>query len=178
MAKGRRNNGEGSLLQRADGTWRGRITIGKNEEGKLLFKDFYGKTKKETLQKINKYTDEHLPALENGTIPTVGEFTIRWLLSVKKIALKPSSYDRLESTAKTHIVNRIGHIKLTELTTEDVQLDVINAMQAEHHSYSSIKKAHDCINAVCEYAYNQGKIQRNPVALTNLPPRLRQSRER
>lgn len=41
----RRGKGEGSILQRTDGSWMAVITIGHNATGKRLRKYVYGKTK-------------------------------------------------------------------------------------------------------------------------------------
>ena len=44
MAKGRRNNGEGTLRLRNDGRWEGRVVIGYDENGKAKTKNVLAKT--------------------------------------------------------------------------------------------------------------------------------------
>jgi hypothetical protein len=43
----RRGNGEGGIHQRKDGRWCGQVSIGYNENGKLVRKTFYGGTREE-----------------------------------------------------------------------------------------------------------------------------------
>ena len=43
-----------------------------------------------------------------------------WLTNVKKISLKPSSFDRLESTALKQVIPRLGDFKISEITPEDI----------------------------------------------------------
>ncbi len=53
--KRRRGPGEGSIVQRKDGRWQASIQIGYNPEtGRPKRKYFYGRTRKEVQEKINK----------------------------------------------------------------------------------------------------------------------------
>ena len=52
MAK--RANGEGSVNRYNNG-WRATITLGRVIEGKLIRKQFYGKTKSEVLKKVDDF---------------------------------------------------------------------------------------------------------------------------
>ena len=53
MAK--RDNGTGTIYQRENGTWVGRIYLGKNTEGKPRYKSLSGKTQAEVKRKIKEY---------------------------------------------------------------------------------------------------------------------------
>ncbi len=57
----RRGGGEGSVFQRADGTWQGAVTVGYTEEGKQKRKTMYGKTQAEALTKIGEVKPQPLP---------------------------------------------------------------------------------------------------------------------
>jgi hypothetical protein len=46
-------NGEGSINRFKDG-WRSTITLGRDDAGKLIRKQFYGKTKLEALKKADE----------------------------------------------------------------------------------------------------------------------------
>ena len=50
----KKSNGEGSINRYKNG-WRATITIGRDSNGKLIRKQFYGKTKIEALEKMNEY---------------------------------------------------------------------------------------------------------------------------
>lgn len=165
----RRGNGEGSITQLKNGSFRLRVCIGKKEDGKKEFKEFSGSTEKIVRDKYEAYKIERAMGFVGERVPTLKEYAIRWMEDVKMIELKPSSYDRLESTFTNHIIPKLGHTKLNALTAQQIQRELINKMQKDGLSYSSIKKAYDGINAVCKYAFDDGKLQRNPVALVKMP---------
>ena len=54
MARARRGKGEGSIFQRDDGLWVGRISLGYDAQGKRIQKTVYGKTKTEVQEKLEK----------------------------------------------------------------------------------------------------------------------------
>ena len=54
MAKQRRARGEGSLRKRSDGRWEGRYTVGRDENGKLLYKNVLARTQAECNTKLRE----------------------------------------------------------------------------------------------------------------------------
>ena len=48
----KKGQNEGTISKRADGTWWGRITIGRNDNGTQKQKAFYGKTRQEVQKKL------------------------------------------------------------------------------------------------------------------------------
>ena len=51
----KRDNGTGTIYQRANKTWVGKIYLGLDETGKEKFKYFSGKTEAEVKKKIREY---------------------------------------------------------------------------------------------------------------------------
>ena len=51
----KRDNGTGTIYQRANKTWVGKIYLGVDEAGKEKFKYFSGKTEAEVKKKIREY---------------------------------------------------------------------------------------------------------------------------
>lgn len=51
VSKTRRANNEGSIFQRSDGRWGGALTMGYDENGKIIRKTIYGKTQAEVAKK-------------------------------------------------------------------------------------------------------------------------------
>ena len=47
-------SGNGSIRQRPDGRWEGRVSLGRDGSGKRLSKSFYGDTQKEVAEKIRQ----------------------------------------------------------------------------------------------------------------------------
>lgn len=93
---------------------------------------------------------------------------MNWLMNIKKGSLKGSSFDRLESTATIHVIPALGDFKLGEITPEDVS-KMLNDIKNKGLSFSTVKKAHDCVNSVLEFAFNKRDIPVNPVALVEMP---------
>lgn len=165
---GRRDNGAGYIFKRPDGKgWRGRIVEGRNSNGKVKYKYFSGKTEAEVKKKIREYQKSSDVELERKTV-TVGEYIENWLHTYKKGTLKPSSYDRLENTINHQIIPSIGDIQLQALTADDIQ-GMITSLQADGKSYSTIKKAYDCVNAVLTHAVIADDIIKNPMLLVKMP---------
>lgn len=54
-SKSRREKGTGTIWQKDNGTWMGRIDIGRGQDGKRKFKNFSGKTEAEVKRKIREY---------------------------------------------------------------------------------------------------------------------------
>ena len=84
----RRDNGMGTIYQRENGTWVGRIKE-KGKDGKTKYKCFSGKSQAEVKRKIrefNKLTDAIDP-----TEVSVKTYMDNWLLNAKKGKIKASS---------------------------------------------------------------------------------------
>ena len=69
----KRGNGEGSIYQRKDGRWMGSITTGRNENGKVVRKTVYGKTKQEVIKKMDSIKHE----LSIGTYAEPNNITVK-----------------------------------------------------------------------------------------------------
>ena len=162
----RREKGTGTIVQRESGTWSGRVSIGRGDDGKIKYKYFSGKTEAEVKRKIREYNKSGSPLNPQQTL--LKDYLMSWLIGVKKISLKPSSYDRLESTALKQVIPRMGAFKISEITPEDIG-SMLSEIQNEGLSYSTVKKAYDCVNAVLTYAFNKRDITYNPALLAAKP---------
>lgn len=162
----RREKGTVTIYQRENGTWIGRISIGRGRDGKIKHKCISGKTEAEVRRKIREYNRTERPL--NPQQALLKDYLMSWLTNIKKISLKPSSYDRLESTALKQVIPRIGTFKISEITPEDIG-GMLSEIKDEGLSYSTVKKAYDCVNAVLTYAFNKRDIPSNPALLAARP---------
>lgn len=162
----RREKGTGNIYRRDNGTWVGRLTIGVKSDGKPKIKCFSGKTEAEVKKKIREYNFGDV-GVEISKV-SVETYIKNWLLTYKKDTLKQSSYDRLENTFLHQIVPNIGFIQLQQLTADDIQ-KLLSKLKSNELSYSSIKKVHDCLNAVLKHALIHGDIQKNPMISVKMP---------
>ena len=169
----RRSNGEGTISynekrdeyigyissgSKAEGTYK-RIAFYSGKGGKRG--DVVKKMTKWRLQHQNDYSDHNRVKLEDA---------IRvWAETVKKSSLKPSSYDRLESTIDCQIIPRIGWYHLDELTDSIILTELINPIIDEGLSVSTAKKAYNGMNDFLKYAVFKHMISFNPMAIMKAP---------
>lgn len=108
------------------------------------------------------YAETHKIRLEDGIKA--------WLETCKKQDLKPSSYDRLESTINCQIIPRIGWKYISELTDSIIQSELIAEMlEKDELSVSSAKKAYNALNEFLKYAVHKKAIASNPMGMLKAP---------
>lgn len=163
----RRDNGMGTIYQRENGSWAGRIYEGKNAEGKSKYKYFSGKSETEVKRKIREYNRSgvHIDAKKI----TLTEYLYNWLKTYKRGTIKQGSYDALEKTIKNQIVPNIGHVQLQQLTSDDIQALLIDLKENKGYSHSTVKKVHDCLKAALTHACIKKDIADNPMLLVKMP---------
>ena len=111
----KRAHGEGSISQRSDGLWMGRVSLGW-EDGKRRRKTVYGKTQAEVRRKLASL----VKARDDGEFvwttraPTLSEFLASWLVG-KQQRVAASSYRSYEMHVRVHIVPKLGKVRLDTL---------------------------------------------------------------
>jgi hypothetical protein len=112
----RRSKGEGSITQRADGSWQGALQV----EGRRRF--VTGKTEKEVKAKLAALQRE---AHQNGALSDPGTKTLNDLLDLwlntAGPTLKPRRVHDYECHARRYVRHTIGHLRLTKVTPERLQ---------------------------------------------------------
>ena len=122
MAK-KRANGEGNIRKRKDGRWEGRYTAGVDPvTGKPIAKNVLARTQRECKEKLQKAMEE----LEKIDVTkrrdyTVGEWAQLWYENYAKPSVRASTAAYYKNYIDQHIKPRIGDIKLTTLTTLQIQ---------------------------------------------------------
>lgn len=144
MAKDRRGNNEGSIIERKvikNGKeytyWMASVTIG-YENGKLKRKTFSGKSRGEVAKKMKKalvQVDER--TFKNPSKITLEKYLNEWLSGMKvdwaagvKGPITENTWLAYETMVRVHIIPNIGNIKLSDLTSKDI-LGLINKKQNE-----------------------------------------------
>ena len=155
----KRDNGTGTIYQRANKTWVGKIYLGVDEAGKEKFKYFSGKTETEVKKKIREYNQSG-SRIETKKI-SLQDYLNNWMKTYKRGTIKASSYDALEKTAKNQVIPNIGMIQLQEITATDIQT-LLNDLKEKGYSYSTVKKTHDCLNAMFEHATIADDVAKTP----------------
>lgn len=164
----RRDKGEGSISQRKDGLWTGRIDIGTQDNGKRKIKAVYGKTEQEVKRKLRELKKELIKHdYREVKKQSVREYMTDWLYDCKQNEVKPSTFDRIEQTCKNQIFPCIGDLQMNSITANDFQ-NMINEL-SEKYSYSTVKKAYDYTKSCFTLAYDKKEILYNPFVRITLP---------
>lgn len=159
----RRRKGQGSIMLKPNGTYRGRITVSGYDTYSCT-----GKTKKEVEKKLETF---RISTLKGEAVPKkifVNSYIESWLQEVKKPSLKPASYDRLERTYQGQIRDSpVGRCQLGNIRTIDIQR-LINE-KSRTLSYSSLKKVYELLNACFSHAVAIREMSFNPVTAVKMP---------
>ena len=174
MAK-KRANGEGSIRKRADGRWEGRYTAGYHPEtGKRIIKNVLGKTQAECKAKLSAAME----ATRGIDVSRADEYTVAiWLRSWYEIYAKPniriSTANRYQLMVEQYTIPRIGSIKLTKLTSHDLQKlykDLMENGRIDRKSghgnpglsSTTVRSLHLMLHNAFERAVKERLIPRNP----------------
>ncbi|MDQ6949067.1 MAG: site-specific integrase [Actinomycetota bacterium] len=166
---GRRGHGEGSISQRRDGRWEGRIDLGW-KAGKRVRKVVYGATRVEVVRKVNALVrDRELGLVRTGPSQRVGAFLEEWLGSVRG-SLRPSTFRTYELYVRRHIVAELGRVRLDQLKAEDVQR-MLDRKLAAGMSPQTVVHLRAILRRALNRAMRYGYLARNVAALAE-PPKV------
>ena len=167
----KKSNGEGTVFKEKSGRWRSVITVGRNANGSLKRKYFYGKTKKEVLDKMNDYkyksNNDLLPTDE--TI-TVLEYLNYWLFKYKLNEVKPSTITRYEGIIRNYIEPySIGKIKLKNLRAAAIQSLYNELIEEKKTTPSTIENINKVLKSSFTQAMKEGYLLRNYCQFVSIP---------
>lgn len=162
--------GSGTIRQRPDGTWEGRLTVGNDPgTGKPVRKSIYGKTQKEVRQKMTATQR----AVDSGTYQapdktTVSEWLDEWLKTFCAVKVKPLTYSSYEVAIRNHIKPAIGALRLQAVKGLHIQ-KLYNSMSASGLSAKTVKNVAAILHKAFSVALKQGMLQANPCDAAELP---------
>ncbi len=161
--------GGGTIRQRPDGRWEARFTVGRDPgTGKQIQRSVYGSTQKEVRQKLA----QAVAALDNVDYFDPSKMTLaRWV----EIWLEEYTGDKKYLTVKhykaqcrAHIVPSLGAVKLSELTTPQIQA-FYNHLQREGLASKSVRNIHGILTKCLSTAVQVGYLRNNPASAVTLP---------
>jgi integrase len=164
MAGKRRGNLEGNIRLRPDGHWEARVAAGTRPDGSVRRQSFYGRTRKEALEKLQDALSADrrgLPATSDGQ--TVSRFLTEWLEDVER-SLAPKTFRRYREMVQQHLIPELGRIKLSKLSPHDVTMmlrrkqDAGLAPRSVHHLRAVLRRA-------LNVGIRRGELHRNAAAL-------------
>ncbi|RXI49112.1 site-specific integrase [Clostridium tetani] len=175
MAKKSRSkaNGEGTIYtEKRNGKnyYRGQISLGYDDKGKLIRKSFSGYSKQEVIKKMNEYQYKN----NVGLLPSNDKITLQqwfktWLFEFRINDLKPSSFERYEGIYRKYILNSpIGKMSLSELRAKDIQ-KYYNSLSNKGISANVVNTINGFLYTCLESALKQNYIPQNYCKLIILP---------
>ena len=186
MAK-RRANGEGNIRKRSDGRWEGRYTVGYDPKtGKRIIKNVLVKTQAEVTEKM-KAAIEEAKALDliRADEYTVALWLRTWYELYAKPNIRPRTAEYYHRNIESHVIPRIGDIKLTQLTSRDIQkmykdlLENGRLREAQKEknpglSNATVRGIHMMLHNALDRAVKERLILRNPTEDCIIPKLVKQ----
>jgi integrase len=166
MAK-RRGNNEGSVTQLPSGLWQARISYVDRGVRKRIA--FYGKTRKEAVEKMQQALAElqkGMPVVSERT--TVAEYLQMWLDEIAKPTLRPRTFQRYEQLVRVHLIPHLGHLRLTQLAPAHVN-KMMQAVMASGLTAATAQRAHAVLRRALGQAEKWGMVARNVAKLVDTP---------
>lgn len=171
----KRANGEGSInkyiVNGVQKGWRASISAGRDENGKLIRKQFYGKTQKEVKEKLDDFKKQ----LSLGALPTDDKITLEqwyytWLFDYRIKDLKPKSFEKYEGIYRNYIKGTsLGRIKLKDLRATHIQQYYNKLTDIDNKPPSIIRGLNTRLKPCLSEAEKQGYTQKNYRKLVTLP---------
>lgn len=164
-------HGSGTIRQRPNGRWEGRVTIGHDPgTGRQKQISVYGATQKEVRIRLQEMAVE----IENGVFVEPNKMTVEswmntWLESYLESA-KPSTRISYEQHVRNHIVPALGATKLNALRPDMVQRFIKSLSQpGKDLSPKTIKNVHGVLHAALKKAVALRYLVFNPADNCELP---------
>jgi integrase len=160
---------EMTFYLRDNGTYQSKVTINGRR------KTFYGKTKNEVRLKYQEcLKDINANGFQDKCSLTLNEYMEYWLETYKLKTIEPSSYDKLESVYLHQVKNTIGSLKLSNITTKDIQDLIDNYASPKNRSTkplakSGLKRLQQLLNQCFKKAVQEKRISTNPCAGVYIP---------
>ena len=179
----RRKKGEGSVRQRKDGRWEGRVVIGYDEKGLPRTKNVLAKTKRECQEKLKQLRETVTGSRTEKVCSEMpfGEWLDFWYQNYVKPQIRPTTQANYEAKIYQHIIPELGKVPLNQLAQKDLQQFyarmktsgwLIRTEQfGKGLSDSMVRGLHAARRSALEKAVQEELIRTNPAVGCKLPPK-------
>ncbi|MDE6412999.1 MAG: site-specific integrase [Eubacterium sp.] len=160
-----------------------KLKIGTYPNGRDKFKTISATTKEELAVKTKTVLEKNEIVNFDKTICQIAN---EWLASKFNI-VAPSTYDKVESVVRVHIVPDIGHEPVDALKESFLQ-NYINELalkgnQKENSgkkglSYNSLRKIHSVLSEICDYACRKDYIDKSYMKYVSIPKYVNKPKEK
>ncbi len=147
--------------------FRTRLFIGYDANGKKIEKTFYGKTRKEALEKKEDYKRNNI-GIDIVSSKT-GSVIKEWLFNIVMLEVKPSTFEIYEGFYRNYITgSHLSTILLSKVTTQNLQV-FFNAIYQEKQSATLVRRIYNFINKFFNYQVKINALPKNPCSHVTLP---------
>ena len=118
----KRKSGTGTVRQRGDGRWEGRVVIGYDDNGLPKTKNVLAKTKRECQEKLRQLTESMVGRNDRKVKSDMlfGDWLCYWYETHSKPTLRASTRNNYENVIYNHVLPEIGKIPLNKLSQNDL----------------------------------------------------------
>ena len=166
----RRDYGTGSISQRSDGTWRGRVDLGRAPDGSRRRASVTGRSRREVQQGLARAIasrEARFGAKPSERLSTAA-FIDQWLTASAPASLRARTLAGYRSIAERHLKPAIGHVPLAKLNGAHIQ-DLVNRLMTAGSSPQTVRNVHAVLRRALGQAVRWGILARNPAATVDLP---------
>lgn len=165
MSPKRRTKGDGSLFQRKDGYWIGRVELPIGPDGKRRHRSVCSKDRNTAIAKLKKLRTD----VDEGRIAVTGNTTVekwlnRWLTDIHAPRIRPTTLRDYQTSIDRHIIPAVGKKRLDKLTPQHVR-----QMHTQIGARRAAEKAHVILQKALKDAVREGMITRNVAELLDKP---------
>ncbi len=165
VKRGRRENGEGTIYRRQNGTFAATFTTASGKR-----KTLYAKTQKEAREKLRKALYEvQQHTFVDAPQQTLAQFFTDWLENTQRQSVRPRTYERYEEMMRLHILPALGRHKLQSLSAQQVQAFYAQKVK-EGLSPTTVVGFHSLMHKALDTAVKWNLVARN-VCDAVTPPR-------
>lgn len=144
--------------------YRLRMSIGKDKEGKNVYKNFYGSSKRDAENKRDKWVQNNLLGIDHINIKdSLTRSMYNWVWDIVKVSkIRAATFERYESIYRNYVEEtKLGNMRLEDIQRVHVQ-KYYEELKENGKSYSQIKNLHKILNMFFKFAVIEGYILRNP----------------
>lgn len=159
----RASNGMGSISQRADGRWMGRVSLPGGTR-----KYVYGDTEPEVVERVQELLNKKrlgLPVRSDERL-TVEVYLNSWLATKK---VRPATHKQYEVSIRVHLNPRLGDYRLVKLTPQNLRQWIADKEAEGKVSASTIRLALATLKTALSQAVTDELVPRNVAKLVKPP---------
>lgn len=164
----KRDYGEGSVFQRANGKWFASERW-RDDSGRPRRTEISAKTKSEAKRKLRDFQLN----LSQGQVPvdsrmTVQQWSETWIEStLRASSRRPSTKSTYETLIRRHIQPVLGHLTLRDLSVRHVERWLMDLQRSR--SNSTARQVHNVLCMMLDTAVKHQMIRRNPAKVVPRP---------